>query len=94
MITDCENLYNLIHNVKHNKFTTVLSKSKTYNLGRIDNIHISTKGLIKHRGAAKYLQGYVNYVKMFRRNLNMVEFIIKINSFITQKQLFELDAGF
>lgn len=97
LITDGEKSYNLIRNVKHKKFTTGLSKSKTYNLGRIDNIHTSMKGLINHnfRGVAtKYLQGYVNYVKMLRRNLNMFEFLIKINSSITQKQIFELNAGF
>lgn len=97
MITDGEKSYNLIRNVKHKKFATGLSKSKTYNLDRIDNIHTSMKGLINHkfRGVAtKYLQGYVNYVKMLRKNLNIFKFLTKINGSITQKQIFELNTGF
>lgn len=97
LITDGEKSYNLIRNIKHKKFTTGLTKSKTYDLGRKDNIHTSMNGLINHnfRGVAtKYLQGYVNYVTMLRRNLNMFEFLIKINSSITHKQIFKLNAGF
>lgn len=59
LITDGEKSYNFIKNVKHKKFTKVLSKSKTYNLGRIDTIYTSIKGLINHnfRGVAtKYLE--------------------------------------
>ncbi len=76
LVTDGEQLYILIENVKHRRFMTGLSKSKTYNLGRIDNIHTSMKGLINHnfKGVAtKYLDNYVNYVKALRQGINIFE---------------------
>ena len=79
LVTDGEQSYILLKNVKHKRFMTGLSKSKTYNLGRIDNIHTSMKGLINHnfKGVAtKYLDNYVNYVnyvKALRQSTNIFE---------------------
>lgn len=46
LIADGEKSHATIKNVKHKKFTSGLSKSKTYNLGRIDNVHTSLKILL------------------------------------------------
>lgn len=90
LITDGERSYNHIKNVKHKKFTTGLSKSKTYNLGRIDNIHTSLKSLINgdFRGVAtKYLENYVNYLNVMKQGVNAFDTLLGCNNYITRKSL-------
>lgn len=90
LITDGDKSYNTIQNVNHKRFTTGLSKSKTYNLGRIDNIHTSLKTLINgtFKGVAtKYLEGYVNYVKILKNKSNIFDKLTKITSSITEKDI-------
>lgn len=90
LVTDGERSYNHIKNVKHKKFTTGLSKSKTYNLGRIDNIHTSLKRLINDnfRGVAtKYLENYVNYLNVMKQGANAFDTMIGCNNYITRNSL-------
>ena len=90
LVTDGECSYNNIKNVKHKKFTTGLSKSKTYNLGRIDNIHTSLKSLINDnfRGVAtKYLENYVNYLNVMKQGTNAFDTLLGCNNYITRKSL-------
>ncbi|MBR1380657.1 MAG: IS1595 family transposase [Alphaproteobacteria bacterium] len=90
LVTDGECSYNHIKNVKHKKFSTGLSKSKTYNLGRIDNIHTSLKRLINDnfRGVAtKYLENYVNYLNVMKQGANAFDTLIGCNNYITRNSL-------
>lgn len=90
LVTDGERSYNHIKNVKHKKFTTGLSKSKTYNLGKIDNIHTSLKRLINDnfRGVAtKYLENYVNYLNVMKQGVNAFDTLIGCNNYITRNSL-------
>lgn len=97
LITDGEKSYDTIKNVKHKKFTSGLSKSKTYNLGKIDNIHTSLKTLINgtFKGVAtKYLEGYVNYIKILKNKSNIFEKLIQISSSITEKDINNIIIAF
>ena len=90
LVTDGEKGYSRIKSVKHKKFITGMSKSKTYNLGRVDNLHTSMKGLINgtFKGVAtKYLSNYVNYVKILKQNTDLFTTIISNNVKITRDTL-------
>ena len=97
LITDGEKSYATIKNVKHKKFTSGLSKSKTYNLGRIDSVHTSLKTLLNgtFKGVAtKYLEGYVNYVKILKNKSNIFDMLTKITSSITEKDINRMRIAF
>lgn len=97
LITDGEKSYDTIKNVKHKKFTAGLSKSKTYNLGRIDNVHSNLKTLLNgtFKGVAtKYLEGYVNYVKILKNKSNIFDKLTKITSSITEKDINRMVIAF
>lgn len=97
LVTDAERSYNHIKGVKHKKFTFGLSKSKTYNLGRIDSIHTSMKGLINgtFKGVAtKYLEGYLNYVSALRKQIKIFDLLVEINHYVSQKAIYETKINF
>jgi transposase-like protein len=90
LITDGEISYNLIKNVKHKNFVGGLSKDKTYNLGRIDQLHTSMKLLINgtFKGVAtKYLDNYVNYAKALKQDKNIFDTLLSNSIYTTRKSL-------
>jgi transposase-like protein len=90
LITDGEISYNKIKSVKHKKFVGGLSNDKTYNLGRIDQLHTSMKGLINIRFkgvATKYLDNYVNYVKILKQDKNIFETLLANSTYTTRESL-------
>jgi transposase-like protein len=90
LITDGEPVYKKLNVARHKKLVSGLSKSKVYNLGRIDELHTSMKGLLNgtFRGVAtKYLDNYVNYVGMLKSKKLSMDNVSIGNCGITRKSL-------
>jgi hypothetical protein len=97
LITDGEKSYNTIQNVNHKTFKFGISKSKTHNLGRIDNIHTTLKLLINgaFKGVAtKYLEGYVNYIKILKNKDNIFDRLMNVSTYISNKEINNLTVCF
>ena len=71
LVTDGDKSYDKTKDVNHKKFVDGLSKSKTPNLGGIDNLHTDMKNLINRTFkvvATKYLDNYVLYNSVLKQH--------------------------